>query len=183
MFACSNRAQRHSTSWLTQFLSHSETAPAPLHPKMKSTCSLSSADVHVSVSDFQPHSKVDCFHFSCVVISRPNPPVYFSKYSLRIEPEKWKSCQCTEVLLAILSNIWTFSKSHCFCLVTLLLIGLRNSWWVLKDETGCTTHEYKFLSDLFFITLEIVTIKSLVSPADHRWRWWSIQPITLLYFA
>ena len=24
-------------------------------------------------------------------------------------------------------------------------------WWVLKDETGCTTHEYKFLSDLFFI--------------------------------
>ena len=36
--------------------------------------------------------------------------------------------KCTEVSQAILSHIWTFSQSHCFCLVTLLLIGLRNSY-------------------------------------------------------
>ena len=36
--------------------------------------------------------------------------------------------------------------------------------------------------DNCLLALEKVAIKSSVSSADHRWRWW-IQPITLLHFA
>ena len=34
-----------------------------------------------------------------------------------------------------------------------------------------------------WLAFEKLAIKSLVSSADHRWRWCSIQPITLLHFA
>ena len=68
-----------------------------------------------------------------------------------------------------------------------LLASLFNSLRVLKPFWaifGLTANQIASVtSHNCWLAFEIVTIKSLVSSADHRWHWWSIQPIILLQFA
>ena len=62
---------------------------------------------------------------------------------------------------------WIKIKTSYWLASLFMLYSLVNSccWWVLKDETGCTTHEYKFLSDLFFIIYFLVVSKYLLRKA------------------
>lgn len=68
----------------------------------------------------------------------------------------------------------------------------KGCWWVLKVEIGCTTHEYKFLSDLFFIMNDKIDnnfcptrigISSLVSFIPTKCKSWCVgeQRMTHLF--